>query len=331
MQFSHSSIEKYKECPRKFYLHYIEKLRPILTKSPLFFGGLMDDVVGRLLLAKKVDLTPEELDEMLQVTPEEIINKACTEWSKNPKLRFSKSDLDLSLFSESDLTKCIARCIELKLDVSQDSYEAFIDACQDQLKADDFGLDEDCLLGYNAFCIKSLELKAKLFVPVIEEWIEGNVAKTLSIQEKVELNDEDDVIVGYIDMKLKMKDGSEMIWDFKTSSRSYGENDANVSQQLTIYSEYGKIESVGFLVAQKKIRKREPRVRLQEVFGTITEEQRIDCFSEITEIIDEIKEAGTDQANFPKNMDSCYKFGKCQYFDNCKYGKKKGLELKGES
>ncbi len=327
MQFSHSAIDKYRTCPRLYFLHYIERLRPIIQKSPLFFGSLVDDVVGRIFLEKKVYLTPEELDLSLKST-DDIIQETLAKWYEDEKLRFSQADLDLSLFSEADLAQCIARCKELNLDVSEDSYKAFLDACKTQLKQDDFALDSECQLGYNSFFIKSLELKIGMFLPVVRKWFEGEVQETKSVQREVTLEDEDDVITGYIDMILIMKDGTEMVWDLKTSSRAYKENDANESPQLTIYSEYARIPEVGFLVLQKNIRKREPRVRLQDIRGKITEEQSEKVFSEITEIVDEIKSLDKEMSCFKKNLDSCGAWGGCQYRKFCKFGTEVGLERK---
>lgn len=329
MQFSHSAIDKYRTCPRMYYLHYIERLRPIILKSPLFFGSLVDDVVGRIFLEKKVNLTPEELDLSL-MSEYDIMQERLSKWYEDEKLRFSQADLDFSLFSDEDLSQCIARCKELNLDVSEDSYEAFLDACKTQLKQDDFALDSECQLGYNSFFIKSLELKVKMFIPIVREWFEGEVQEVKSVQREVRLEDEDDVITGYIDMILIMKDGTEMVWDLKTSSKAYKENEANESPQLTIYSEYAKIPKVGFLVLQKNIRKKEPRVRLQDIRGEITDEQSEKVFSEITEIVDEIKSHDGKMDCFKKNLDSCNNWGGCQYKRFCKFGTEVGLERKGE-
>lgn len=328
MRFSHSSIDQYKECPRKYYLNRIEKLRPIYQNSPLFFGSLVDDIVGRIFLDKKKDLTEEELDLVLNNTPEEMLEREIGKWYEDHLLRFYQSDLDLSLFSEQDLAQCISRCQELDLEVNLDSYEAFLDACKQQSKQDKFALDRECQLGYNSFFIKSLELKTRLFIPVITEWFQNEVEETLSIQEQVKIVDEDDEIQGYIDIKCKMKDGTTRIWDFKTSSKAYKDNQANESQQLTIYSEFAKIRDVGFLVLHKKIRKRVPKVRLQEVLGKITAEQRESCFSEITEVVDKIKSSGTEKEDYPMNKDSCWNWGGCTYKDYCTKGKMDGLEHK---
>lgn len=327
MNFSHSSLDKYKECPRKFFFHYIERLRPVTTKSPLFFGSLVDDIAGRIFLEKKKDPNEEEKG-ILDLSLEEIVEDYLIKWKKDPKLRFSQSDLDLSLLSEEDLDDCINNCQNLNLDVNLDSYKAFLDACKEQLKSDLFGLDVDTQIGYNYFFIKSLKRKVDLFIPIIQDWVEENVQETVSVQELVEISDEDDLIRGRIDIRVIMKDGTEFIWDFKTSSKAYKENQANESWQLTIYSEYAKIKNVGFLVVEKSIRKREPKVRFQEVRGIITEEQSEEVFSEITNLVDEIKEAGDNRRNYPKNEDACWNYGGCVYKSFCKHGKETGLERK---
>ncbi len=282
-------------------------------------------------MEKKEAPTDEELDLILSKSCDEIIQDAVELWKEDEKLRFSQADLDLSLFSEEDLTDCFTRCSELNLEVSEDSYQAFLDACKTQLKSDNFALDREVQLGYNYFFIRSLVLKLGMILPKVQDWIDGSVDAVLDIQKKIELQDGDDIIIGYIDFTARMKDGTVRIWDLKTSSKAYKENEANESQQLTIYSEYATILDVGFLVVQKSIRKREPRVRLQEVIGKITQEQADKVFAEITEIVNKIVESGRETSLYPKNLNSCHNFGGCDYRDYCKWGSEKGLERKGES
>lgn len=326
MNFSHSAIDEYKTCPRKYYLNRVIKLRPIYTKSPLLFGSALDDVTGRLLLTKKSKLTEDE-KESLNLSAMEIYNLHQDKWKKDENCRFSASDLDFSLFLAEDLDYCFKFCQELNLDVSEDNYKAFIDSCKQQVKKDILALDFETQLGYNIFAIKSLEKKTELFIPIIQEWIENNVVEVHDIQRRIELIDGEDMIRGYIDFSATTKDGVRRTWDFKTSSKAYAEDSAETSQQLTIYSEAEQNPEVGFLVVQKSIRKREPRVRLQEVTGTITPEQNEDIFSGITEIVDIIKNSDGEE-DFEKNLGSCYKFGICEWYGYCKNNNDAGLEFK---
>jgi len=68
-------------------------------------------------------------------------------------------------------------------------------------------------------------------------------------------------------------------------------------------------------------------VRLQEVQGEITAEKTEEIFSDITEMVEEIK-AGENEDDFKKNLSSCFNFGKCEWFNYCKNNDDTGLEFK---
>jgi len=176
MYFSHSALDEFKACPRKYYLNRVIKLRPVYTKSPLLYGSALDDVVGRILLEKKPELLEDEI-EAKKLTPMEIYNLHQDKWKEDENSRFSVSDLDLSLFLPEDIGYCIDYCQKLNLDVSEANYEEFIKSCKDVQKNNVMGLDRESQLGYNIFAIKSLEKKTELFIPIITDWVENNVVE----------------------------------------------------------------------------------------------------------------------------------------------------------
>lgn len=52
MNLSFSAGQKYKQCPKAYYFHYIRKLRPTGLRSPLVWGGAIDEGLNALLLGK---------------------------------------------------------------------------------------------------------------------------------------------------------------------------------------------------------------------------------------------------------------------------------------
>ena len=87
------------------------------------------------------------------------------------------------------------------------------------------------------------------------------------------------------------------------------------------------MSNVAYLIADKVIRVREPKVRLSFVEGIITEEHLDEVFAEIEEVTNEIKEKlPYGISAFDKNLDSCMNYGGCQYLSYCKSGCTKGLE-----
>lgn len=54
-KLSHTSISKFLECGRKYRNHYIEKIRPIKTKSALVFGSCLDAGLNALHQGKSME------------------------------------------------------------------------------------------------------------------------------------------------------------------------------------------------------------------------------------------------------------------------------------
>ena len=170
-----------------------------------------------------------------------------------------------------------------------------------------------------------------MLLEALVEWIDENVAETIACQKKIEIENElGDKFIGYLDFIVKLKDGRTVLIDLKTSSNPklyYPSDSASNSRQLGIYSQEEGISEVAYLVADKKIRKRVPRVRLSFVEGVITEEHLDNVFSEIEEVTIEIKDKlQKGKESFSKNLDSCDLYSGCPYKQYCKSGSLKGLE-----
>jgi hypothetical protein len=84
---------------------------------------------------------------------------------------------------------------------------------------------------------------------------------------------------------------------------------------------------VAYLVGDKKIRKKEPRVRIKFVKGEITEEFLDKTFLQIEEVTGIIKEKlPYGKGEFEQNKEACPNFGNCEYINLCWKGSMKGLE-----
>ena len=123
-----------------------------------------------------------------------------------------------------------------------------------------------------------------------------------------------------------MKDGRRLLIDLKTSSdadKYYKQGCVEESRQLAIYAQEVGLTEAAYLVVDKKIRKREGVPRLKFVEGNITDQQLDRVFDEIADATLEIKEG-----NFPKNKESCFRFGRCSLYNYChKGGDMTGLEI----
>jgi hypothetical protein len=53
MKISHSKMETYKQCPKKYYYKYVEKLEKDITHTPFLFGGALDNTFNYILTCKQ--------------------------------------------------------------------------------------------------------------------------------------------------------------------------------------------------------------------------------------------------------------------------------------
>jgi len=208
-------------------------------------------------------------------------------------------------------------------------FDEFVDFCKQQRRLKE-ALTKPEQKVFNIMALVSLMIKGQMMIVKIKEWIDENVAEVHEVQKKISIeNDNGDQFIGFLDFIVTLKCGKKVLIDLKSSSNTnayYPADSAEKSVQLGIYSQEESVPNVAYLVADKKIRKREPRVRLTFIEGVITEEHLDDVFEMIEEVTVEIKEKLQDgEEAFEKNLDSCMKFGGCQYFNFCKKGYMKGL------
>ena len=232
-------------------------------------------------------------------------------------VRFFAGDVDVKMIDEN----VMAALCDL-IDIETCSVKDFADFCKQQRKSKTALTKKEQKL-FNSMALTSMKAKGIMLLEKLSEWIEENVAIVHSVQKKIQIENEvGDTFIGYLDFVVTMKNGKKVLIDLKTSSNPtayYPSDSASNSRQLGIYSQEENIQDVAYLVADKKIRVREPRVRISFIEGIITEEHLDEVFEEIEECTIEIKEKleiGEDA--FEKNLDSCTNFGGCEYFNFCK-------------
>ena len=323
IRLSNSQISTFTDCNRKWHLDKVQKIRPTFLSSPLYFGTIVDETIEHILLKKEgshLDTFYEKLNNF-QVNgsdkkmPDDLLS-----------VRFGAGDVDANLVDQKYVNDA---CDRLKID--QINKKDFLEYCKQKRKRKS-ALDpiEQYLFNYIAWV--SLEQKGLMLVEKLSEWIEENVVEVHSAQKKIEISNENgDSFIGFLDFIATLKNGKKVLVDLKTSSNPnayYPEDSASKSVQLGIYSQQERLPNVAYLVADKKIRVREPRVRLKYVEGIITEEWLDEVFDMIEEATEAIKEKLPKGAEaFEKNLDSCNMYGNCQYRGLCEKGSMKGLEV----
>lgn len=329
MKLSHSAKEKFLTCPEKWRLYYQERLRTTKINSPLFFGRAVDEALNRILLEKKVELTEAEKEEISKSEQEvftnhmlrTISNGDVVELPKNKNCLYFKSDLDTSLLELKDIKELDRYSKDIEF-VGVYNPDTFVTYCHERFK-NKKPLDETEQMLYNYTAWKCLYRKGLMLLEAYRRQVLPSIEKVYEIQEKVELPDEDDVLIGFIDFEASFieEPGVRYICDNKTSSKAYKKDSVQTSDQLAVYSEYKDNDKCAFIVLEKKIRKRHPKVRTAIIKDRISDKQVDKTFDSISKVYYDIKEE-----NFHKNTDNCFQFGRpCEYYKLCHYGDKSDL------
>ena len=320
LYLSNSQINTYLDCPRKWYYDKVEKIRPNYLGSALYFGTLIDDTIEAYLLKQDYKAVYQQ-----RLNNFEVNGKAKTIEKNILDIRFGAGDVDDKLVEQHDIDNYCdnneLQSIELR---------EFLDYCKAKRKRRS-ALNKQEQEIFNFIAFKSLEEKSRLLIDELIKWIDENVVEVHSTQKKIDIvNGCGDRFIGYLDFVVTLKNGKKVLVDLKTSSdpnKYYPTDSASKSRQLGIYSQEEKLPDVAYLVGDKKIRVREPRVRLKFVEGVITEEWLDDVFDEIERVTEAIKDRLPDgKQAFEKNLDSCNNFGGCPYRGLCEKNSMKGLE-----
>jgi hypothetical protein len=338
LRVSNSSKDKFQSCPRKWFLHYKEKLRSPKVGSALFFGNALDDAFSRLLLEKKVELSPEE-NRTLEKTPEEIFASRMLE-TKNDAgqiVAISQSNLADYYSSDFDSSLFTAEIVELvsKMDGTKNTLPkivTFMDYCKTNLNwrnKERQRLSDDDFILYNYINWLSLNEKGKLMLDAYKNQIFPEIAEVYDIQKRIEITNEmGDTITGLIDVVASFTDKPNVpfICDNKTSSKAYSDDSVANSEQLSTYCEAEGNFNAAYLVVQKTVFKKVPFIRTQVIKDTINDTIIEKTFDIYENLCNNLSEAGDDIENYPHNWNSCFDFGKlCPYYSLCKHGNKDHL------
>lgn len=324
---SFSALETYEQCSEKYRLRYEERIVSEKIPSPLFFGSAIDSAVELFLLQKKKILSDKELDLLLNENAYSMFDKCMSEQNgilleKNPDCEYFYSDFEPSILKAEDLTKLS------KLYPSIQDFFEFFNKCKIKLKEKE-DLSKNSKILFNHLCWMSLYRKGELLLKAYEESILPEIEEVFDIQKEIELlNESGDRLRGKIDFIASFKDRPDIIYicDNKTSSEAYRDDSVSNSTQLSIYSEAENSSNACYVVLQKKIRIKEPRVRTQIIKDTISEEQKQKTFDFVENKLNNIANKVFHKKDFPKE---CAFFGKtCEYFSLCWHGSMNGLRKK---
>ena len=326
-KISYSSIETFEQCSEKWRLKYQEKLVSSRINSPLFFGSALDEAFSYLLLRKKTELTENELTLLTTKTVYDVFdqfmkNQEGKDLATNPDVEYSANDFDPDFLKAEDLKNL------KKFDSEITDHYSFYEECRESVKAKKKLSSQDQKL-FNYMNWLSLYNKGLMLIQAYEKEVLPKIKEVFDIQKQVHLeNSSGDVIRGKIDFIASFVDDpdTKVICDNKTASKAYLEDSVAKSMQLSIYCESEELEKAAYVVVEKQVRKKEPKVRINIIKDTVMEESFESAFQKVDSALQLIHSNA-----FEKKADKkeCWFFGKkCEYFGVCWFNDFTGITRK---
>lgn len=326
LNVSYSKLSTYNQCPYKYKLQYKDYIIPEYIPSPFFVGTALDEASSVILKSK---MKGTEYEEFSYIKMIEVFTRFMTEYkfqlediylptSHLPK--YAKSDMSLELLDIDDIN-------DIEIFMSERGIDSpimeFIENMYSAMKKGRHNVTQSDLEVYNYIIWLSLFTRGKMMLDTLKTWIDDNVEEVHSIQRKFKItNEEGDNLNGAMDIECTMKDGIKRVLDLKTAAQpkaTYPDNIVETAMQLHIYSQES-VPQVGYVILDKSVRVKEPRIRIRYVEGEVNEVMLDNTFEFIEDTMNKIK-----NEEFPKNEESCFLMGKCDYIGLCKYNSMKGL------
>jgi hypothetical protein len=346
---SHSSCSTYKDCPEKYYLSRVDKIKPIQQGASLSFGGAIDNAVQFILESFQTlgKLNFKLSDEVFNSVIDTFLTDNNKGWNRilgNTNIKYSAKDYDGSVITEEDLSLINEWADELK--VTQD--EAVSAFKQKKYK----GITRQQELMYDRLNWLSLRNKGVLMLQAFMRDILPNVEEVVCIQEKIEGEISDNVgVVGYLDFVLRYKGYEKpVVFDLKTSAMMYEDDDAKLSDQLMLYllavGEKYQTNLVGYIVLLKQMDSdsvcskcssiknslhktcnvNKNGVRCNGSWTTVKKGKTQLLVEEISPTTLESFQEGFSNMAYTiehgrryKNLDNCKKYGACDFYAICHF------------
>ena len=358
-KLSHSQVNRYSMCPKSYYFHYIEKLRPVTTTGALLFGSALDAALNRVLLKENDAEAAFE-----QSFTNQKINDIDTYLPTSENVIYANADMDLDLLTQDDFIFIEEKVKNNELQRCDNYISAYqtIKKKKQEKGYDNLTLAEKKLMN----CLTWLSMKRKgfLMLKAYKKKVMPKLEKVHEVQKYITLTNSDgDSVIGYVDLIADVKGHGLVILDNKTSSMTYEDDSVRTSAQLSLYlhalSDQYPTRKAGYIVMKKQLIKNRVKIcnkcgydgsgaRHKTCDNIINNErckgdwkETISPEVDIQFIVDTIPEKvenlvieNIDATNlaiknniFIRNLNSCHNWfgGKCVYFDVCYKGKETNL------
>jgi len=318
-RISHSQVNMYSTCARKYKFHYIDRLRSKYLSGALLFGGALDIALNDLLKNKDTDPKLYNIEDTIRKFDKSMrynfINDQGYYIPECTLVVYADKDFDAELLLEEDLEKYKQLEQKLGLYEHKDITVAY-NHIKDQKKLKGWvNLSEDDKKLYNMANYLSMRRKGHIMIRDYEKKILPKIKDVLAVQKHLKLkNTSGDEVVMILDLIAELHNGKRYLLDNKTSSIRYTQDMVERSQQL-----------IGYFHAAKEEYKLNGRCN-GEWTETISPECEIEILlndnitahaeSLVLDTFDEANE-GIKNQQFNPNLSACSSPFPCPYMNKC--------------
>lgn len=266
---SHSKLNTYLTCGKKYYYSYIERLREPITSAALLFGSALDETINEVLKDKK-------LENLKSVTYYQarfktnwltgFVNKERIELPESLVIAYADQDYDFDLLSDVDIQMIYDRAKVLvptealegdKREVTKKIYGKLA-AIKRKIGIENVHEDTARYINLHNWCC--LLRKGEYMVSAYLSKVLPLIKEIIEVQKVIDLkNGEGDSVTGFIDCILDFGEGPVVV-DLKTSATKYAWDAASTSPQLAIYSHATGIQKTAFIVMSKAMDKNKSKI-----------------------------------------------------------------------
>lgn len=256
---SYSQSSTFKDCSQHWYWRYKEKLEGEDSGASTFFGSAVDSAVMHLLEGG-LHTFKDEFSKLWYCQKDRKKNDVMI--YDNENIIFGYSDFDKDVLREADIETLGEQVKELQLEqLGKDPIEVYKAVAK--IKKNPYKkIRTNELKYFNRASWLSMHQKGLILLDSFYEQFYPKIEKVLTTQKFALLKDQEtgDIIQGVIDMVLKLKGYEKpIIFDLKTASKSYTQEQIDFSDQLTLYAAMEghkyNTDQVGYVVLSKNINK----------------------------------------------------------------------------
>lgn len=246
-------------CPKSYYYHYMERIRPTTQTGALAFGSALDSALNELLVPTGKDASSI----FLEAFTHQYINGVKNYTPTSLNMVYSNNDFDGELLTDDDLAFMNGELNKIGLSELASISEAgqkvgFIKKLKSEVGMANISPGQ--VTTYNLINWTCLKAKGLLMLDAYKEKVLPLIEKVHVVQKQVSLVNEDgDSITGFVDLIADVKGHGTVILDNKTSGMRYEKDSVRTSPQLALYTniegpDYGT-DKAGFIVMLKNVMK----------------------------------------------------------------------------